>query len=175
MKKVQLLRDHLLQAQALNIDAGQLHTTVRKGKILSRAGTNTIYLQTPVEVLVTDFPGDVEVLAFFVIQWLNKLEPEREDSFDFECDILDQGKSDVLFTLQLQHSILPIPTETGTSLYYRADPVPDELYEGTVELFLKDDSEPDGSKKIAEWQAVVPRPVPGENPEDHTLPEPAEG
>lgn len=170
MKKLKLLRHYLLNTPALKLESEQLHIATRRGQLTSRVGHNGLHFNNPVELLVTDYAGDIEVFAYLLTRWLNRYEPERPDDIEFEAELLNGELSDLLFRLPLTHNLLPVPAgegegeNEGTHLYWRDEIPADDIYTGPVELYLK-------SEKIAEWQAPDNRARSGSNLGGDTLPE----
>ena len=133
MNKPQSLREALNSAVAyLQENPDRLHLFVDRGSLVatSAASVSWEYRYT-LNVVITDFTGDQNLLMAAVMYWLRTNQPdvlqnsaERDRLFTFEVDILGNGACDISINLKLTERV--IAEEVNGVTEVRAVPEPDE-------------------------------------------------
>ncbi|WP_370620297.1 phage tail protein [Pantoea ananatis] len=133
MNKPQSLREALNSAVAyLQENPDRLHLFVDRGALVatSAASVSWEYRYT-LNVIITDFTGDQNLLMAAVMYWLRTNQPdalqnptERDRLFTFEVDILGNGACDISINLKLTERVLAEEVSGVTEV--RAVPESDE-------------------------------------------------
>jgi len=133
MNKPQSLREALNSAVAyLKENPDRLHLFVDRGALVatSAASVSWEYRYT-LNVIITDFTGDQNLLMAAVMYWLRTNQPdalqnpsERDQLCTFEVDILGNGACDISINLKLTERV--IAKEVSGVTEVRAVPEPDE-------------------------------------------------
>ena len=133
MNKPQSLREALNKAvEYVRANPDRLHLFVDSGASVatSAASVSWEYRYT-LNVVITDFTGDQNLLMAAVIYWLRTNQPdalqnaaERDRLFTFEVDILGNGACDISINLKLTERVIAEEVEGVTVV--RAVPEPDE-------------------------------------------------
>jgi len=133
MHKPQSLRSALNKAVPyVRANPDRLHLFVDHGQVVatSAASMSWEYRYT-LNVVVTDFTGDQNLLMAPVLFWLQQNQPDalqngelRERLFSFEVDILGNNSCDISIDLKLTERVMV--TETGGKMSVEAVSEPDE-------------------------------------------------
>lgn len=133
MNKPQSLREALNEAvEYVRANPDRLHLFVDSGASVatSAASVSWEYRYT-LNVVITDFTGDQNLLMAAVMYWLRTNQPdalqnpaERDRLFTFEVDILGNGACDISINLKLTERV--IAEEVNGVTEVRAVPEPDE-------------------------------------------------
>ncbi|AVG78428.1 phage tail protein [Pantoea ananatis] len=133
MNKPQSLREALNKAvEYVRANPDRLHLFVDSGASVatSAASVSWEYRYT-LNVVITDFTGDQNLLMAAVMYWLRTNQPdamqnptERDRLFTFEVDILGNGVCDISINLKLTERV--IAEEVNGVTEVRAVPEPDE-------------------------------------------------
>ncbi|KGL58325.1 tail protein [Pantoea ananatis] len=133
MNKPQSLREALNKAvEYVRANPDRLHLFVDSGASVatSAASVSWEYRYT-LNVVITDFTGDQNLLMAAVMYWLRTNQPhalqnpaERDRLFTFEVDILGNGACDISINLKLTECV--IAEEVNGVTEVRAVPEPDE-------------------------------------------------
>ncbi|MGQ3906414.1 phage tail protein [Mixta calida] len=133
MNKPQSLRHALNKAVPyVRENPDRLHLFVDNGSLVatSAASISWEYRYT-LNVVVTDFTGDQNLLMAPILYWLRDNQPdalqnpdEREKLFTFEVDILGNGACDLSLNLKLTERVLA--REVNGQMQVEAVPEPDE-------------------------------------------------
>jgi len=136
MNKPQSLREALNKAvEYVRTNPDRLHLFVDSGASVatSAASVSWEYRYT-LNVVITDFTGDQNLLMAAVMYWLRTNQPdalqnpaERDRLFTFEVDILGNGACDISINLKLTERV--IAEEVNGVTEVRAVPEPDESEE----------------------------------------------
>ncbi|WP_405423563.1 phage tail protein [Pantoea stewartii] len=136
MNKPQSLREALNSAiPYVQQNPDRLHLFVDKGASVgtSAASLSWEYRYT-LNVVITDFTGDQNLLMAAVMYWLRTNQPdalqnpnEREQLFTFEVDILSNGVCDISINLKLTERV--IAEEVNGVTEVRAVPEPGNPFE----------------------------------------------
>lgn len=130
MLKINLLRDALMQAMPeLKAAPKNLIMWVDRGKAQSRDTDDLAFsFEFQLNVLLVEFAGDIADLALAILIWLRTHQPDLfalgADAFDFEVDILDNGKVDLQIRLQLRQGVAVAITPDGARPSYLPEPDP---------------------------------------------------
>lgn len=133
MNKPQSLRNALNKSVPyVRENPDRLHLFVDNGSLVatSAASISWEYRYT-LNVVVTDFTGDQNLLMAPILYWLRDHQPdalqnpdEREKLFTFEVDILGNGACDLSLNLKLTERVLA--REVNGQMQVEAVPEPDE-------------------------------------------------
>ncbi|MBB3953389.1 phage tail protein [Novosphingobium sediminicola] len=130
MLKIDLLRDALMQAMPeLKAAPKNLIMWVDRGKALSRDTADLSFaFEFQLNVLLVEFASDIATFALAILIWLRTNQPDLfalgADAFDFEVDILDNGKVDLQIRLQLRQNVTVAITPQGAKASYLPEPAP---------------------------------------------------
>ena len=130
MLKIDLLRDALMKAMPeLKAAPKNLIMWVDRGKALSRDTADLSFaFEFQLNVLLVEFAGDIASFALAILIWLRTHQPDLfalgADAFDFEVDILDNGKVDLQIRLQLRQNVAVAITPQGAKPSYLPEPAP---------------------------------------------------
>lgn len=132
MNKPQSLREALNSAVAyLQENPDRLHLFVDRGALVatSAASVSWEYRYT-LNIIITDFTGDQNLLMAAVMYWLRNNQPdalqnptERDQLCTFEVDILGNGACDISINLKLTERVIAEEVDGVTEV--RAVPEPD--------------------------------------------------
>lgn len=140
MNKPQSLRKVLNEAVAYVRDNPErLHLFVDNGSLVATSATSLSWeYRYTLNVVMTDFTGDQNLLMAPVLYWLRDNQPdllqnpdERDQLFTFEVDILGNGACDLSLNLKLTERVLA--REMGGAMQIEAAPepeLPDEFWTG---------------------------------------------
>jgi hypothetical protein len=138
MNKPQSLRSALTKAVRYVADnPDRLHLFVDNGSLVatSAASISWEYRYT-LNVVITDFTGDQNLLMAPVLFWLRDNQPdalqndaEREKLFSFEVDILGNDRCDLSLNLKLTERVIAREVDGTMEIVAVAEPdVPDEFW-----------------------------------------------
>ncbi|WP_368913852.1 phage tail protein [Mixta calida] len=133
MNKPQSLR-HALNKSVPYVreNPDRLHLFVDNGSLVATAAASISWeYRYTLNVVVTDFTGDQNLLMAPILYWLRDNQPdalnnpdEREKLFTFEVDILGNGACDLSLNLKLTERVLA--QEVNGQMQVEAVPEPDE-------------------------------------------------
>lgn len=133
MNKPQSLR-HALNKSVPYVreNPDRLHLFVDNGSLVATAAASISWeYRYTLNVVVTDFTGDQNLLMAPILYWLRENQPdalqnpdEREKLFTFEVDILGNGACDLSLNLKLTERVLA--REVNGQMQVEAVPEPDE-------------------------------------------------
>lgn len=133
MNKPQSLRAALNKAVPyVRENPDRLHLFVDNGSLVATSATSISWeYRYTLNVVVTDFTGDQNLLMAPILFWLRDNQSdmlqnatERERLFTFEVDILGNGACDLSLNLKLTERV--IAQEADGSIQVEAVPEPDE-------------------------------------------------
>lgn len=163
MLKINLLRAALMEAMPeLKRSPKNLIMWVDRGKAISRDTDDFSFaFEFQLNVLLVEFAGDIAAFALAILIWLRTNQPNLfalgADAFDFEVDILDNGKSDVQIRLQLRQNVEAVVTPGGVTATYLPEPAPmfpDDLPFGGLEDMPLLQSITLNGEDLPPWDAV---------------------
>ncbi|WP_034911965.1 phage tail protein [Erwinia sp. 9145] len=132
MNKPQSLRNALNKSVAyVRENPDRLHLFVDNGSLVATGAASISWeYRYTLNVVVTDFTGDQNLLMAPILFWLRDNQPdmlhnagEREKLFTFEVDILGNGACDLSLNLTLTERV--IAREVNGSMQVEAVPEPD--------------------------------------------------
>ena len=133
MNKPQSLR-HALNKSVPYVreNPDRLHLFVDNGSLVATAAASISWeYRYTLNVVVTDFTGDQNLLMAPILYWLRDNQPdalqnpdEREKLFTFEVDILGNGACDLSLNLKLTERVMA--REVDGQMQVEAVPEPDE-------------------------------------------------
>lgn len=134
MKKAELLRQFI--SDAVPYLQANPHTLMVYTRQLSAAATATTvaafeYRYT-LEVLVMDYPGDIDSLTVPIIAWARRYQPDlllnpdrRRQGFAAEVDLLGNATMDILFKIPVDEAaVVTGDLASGFSVEHRAHAMP---------------------------------------------------
>ncbi len=133
MNKPQSLRNALNKSVPyVRENPDRLHLFVDNGSLVATAAASISWeYRYTLNVVVTDFTGDQNLLMAPILYWLRDNQPdalqnpdERERLFTFEVDILGNGACDLSLNLKLTERVLA--REVDGQMQVEAVPEPDE-------------------------------------------------
>ena len=133
MNKPQSLRNALNKSVPyVRENPDRLHLFVDNGSLVATAAASISWeYRYTLNVVVTDFTGDQNLLMAPILYWLRDNQPdalqnpdEREKLFTFEVDILGNGACDLSLNLKLTERVLA--REVNGQMQVEAVPEPDE-------------------------------------------------
>ncbi|MCW8965191.1 MAG: phage tail protein [Candidatus Pacearchaeota archaeon] len=151
MKKLQLIRDHLLSGP-IKIEPDNLLTYADKGKVKAHAqGTNSHFeFEYNANIIIENFSGQADQITYWVLLWLNQHQPNHgENAFDFQADILNDKNVDLAITLALTETIKVSTDVNGDIVLHHADdPTLEPVLLPATDwtLYVNDDPDP-----VATW------------------------
>ncbi|NKJ02813.1 phage tail protein [Novosphingobium sp. SG707] len=163
MLKINLLRDALMKAMPeLKAAPKNLIMWVDRGKAQSRDTDDLSFaFEFQLNVLLVEFAGDIADFALAMLIWLRTNQPNvfamGADAFDFDVDILDNGKADVQIRLQLRQSVEVAITPQGAKASYLPEPAPifpDDLPFGGLDAATILTSITVNDEDLPPWSAV---------------------
>lgn len=132
MNKPQSLRKALNSAvQYVRDNPDRLHLFVDNGSLVATSATSVSWeYRYTLNIVVTDFAGDQNLLMAPILYWLRDNQPdalknpaEREKLFTFEVDILGNDRCDLSLNLRLTERV--IAREVGGVMQVEAVPEPE--------------------------------------------------
>ncbi|EXU75985.1 phage tail protein [Erwinia mallotivora] len=138
MNKPQSLRlalNKLVAYVAENPD--RLHLFVDNGQLVATSATSMSWeYRYTLNVVITDFTGDQNLLMAPVLFWLRENQPDalqnsaaRETLFSFEVDILGNDRCDISITLKLTERVVATVADGKTRIEAVAEPqTPEEFW-----------------------------------------------
>lgn len=121
MRKLPLLREAILASTtAPRIEPDQLMTFLRNGHIVD-TGAGIRYEATAI-VTVIDWTGSADPIARALAQWLRTRENAGTEALQFEVDVIDHGKVDLLFELPFTETVVFDGTESEACAAQVPDP-----------------------------------------------------
>lgn len=143
MNKLASLRAHLLSLPGeIHIDPKQLIVLAQRGRVVSPSyerESNGFEWRYTAEIIITDFSGDPDKLAHWVLTWLDRHEPHRDDdAFEFEAEILNGHSTDLSLSVPLSDTVQAKETEAGVALQHYDEPMLDDSLEsGLTQVFVE--------------------------------------
>ncbi|OOF59354.1 phage tail protein [Rodentibacter myodis] len=145
MKKPNQLRNILEQSHADFINnPDRLQLYVDGGQIIATGSHSFSFeYRYTLNVVVTDYAGDIAALVVPIIAYLRTNQPEifenparRENAFKFEVDYNNNNTADISFEIQLTERVVSKNEVEGVQIRYAKEPVLDEARR--VKVYLQD-------------------------------------
>lgn len=138
MNKPQSLRSALNKSVAYVADnPDRLHLFVDSGQLVSTSAASLSWeYRYTLNVVITDFTGDQNLLMAPVLLWLRENQPDalqnsdaRENLFSFEVDILGNDRCDISMDLKLTERVVATTVDGKISIEAVPEPeVPEEFW-----------------------------------------------
>lgn len=122
MNKPNSLRDYLINSiEYLKMNPDKLSMHIENGRYRSTMTSGLSMLAVyPVKIIIQDFAGDANTVAFVLYQWIRNHQSElmtnletNKEAVKFEADIIDNTKADLLFEIELSERIIIKKDESG--------------------------------------------------------------
>jgi hypothetical protein len=162
MKKLQMLRDHLLSAlPTLAANPDRLLTFIEDGNLRYYRGPTLAHeYQCPVRITILDYTGDLDAVIIPMLAWLERYQPEiePENGIRIEAEILSNAAWDIAITVNLTERVVTrIDCETGRiEADHRVPEFPqDSCPPQSWELYVKDPAT-DTYELAASWESPTP-------------------
>ena len=130
MNKLKSLRDYLLaNIPTLAQNPERLLVFADKGKVISNSLSLSFEYDYTVNLIVTDFAGDANMVMVSVLAWYKHYQQDKAfpSNIEFEADILNHQAVDLSLKLPLsERVIVTVDTEGNiTDMHHCAEPVID--------------------------------------------------
>ncbi|CAM3017454.1 phage tail protein [Acinetobacter celticus] len=175
MKKPQALREYLLKSiPDLVSNQDRLDIFVENGKLRSTlSGGYSFEMAYTLDMTITDYAGDVDLVAFALFTWLATNQSELmanikndKNEIIFEAELIDNTKYDLNIKVPLTERVISTRAENGQyNLSYPPEPQYTEFGPPTEFTVLDADG-----NKLASWTTVdkegwsLDMPPPGKSP-----------
>lgn len=115
MQKPNTLRAEIeQQLPELAQNPDKLSMNITQGKIIANKGSLSHTTEYTLNILITDFTSDIEILKTTIIHWAQTHQPDilgagstpNQRTFNFEADILSNQSYDILIELPLTERTL---------------------------------------------------------------------
>ncbi|WP_413535206.1 phage tail protein [Rahnella inusitata] len=145
MLKPAQLRKALTDAvPVLQNSPDQLRMFVDNGRIVSTLASSLSFeYQYQVELLITDFAQDSDLIMVPVLAWLREHQPDimatpdkQQTGFKFKADMLNDGSCDIAIYLQLTERVIVKQIDAGLHVEHFPEPPMPEPVERPRELYL---------------------------------------
>ena len=145
MLKPAQLRKALTDAvPVLQASPDTLRMFVDNGRIISTLASSLSFeYQYQVELLVTDFAQDSDLIMVPVLAWLREHQPDimatpdkQQTGFKFKADMLNDGSCDIAVYLQLTERVIVKQIDAGLYVEHFPEPPLPEPVERPRELYL---------------------------------------
>ncbi|PHI29242.1 phage tail protein [Budvicia aquatica] len=88
-----------------------LHVFIKDGKVISTLGPSLSFeYQYVMNILITDYSGDANLLIVPILYWLRKNQPDiltaESDGIRFEVDFLNHQQQDIDISLRLTERVI---------------------------------------------------------------------
>lgn len=153
MLKPAQLRKALSDAvPVLQTSPDTLRMFVDNGRIVSTLASSLSFeYQYQVELLVTDFAQDSDLIMVPVLAWLRENQPDimatpekQQTGFKFKADMLNDGSCDIAVYLQLTERVIVKQIDAGLHVEHFPEPPQPEPVERPRELYLH-------GELVSEW------------------------
>lgn len=131
MKKLEDLRGHLLaNVPGLKRNPDKLLTFIEDGSIEFWSGPNLSHAYAiPVQIIVTDYAGNVDELILPILSWLKVREPGHDpmNTIRFEAELLNNNSYDIAITVNVTERVIVKATEAGLDVEHVLPEAPMEM------------------------------------------------
>jgi len=131
MKKPESLKAYLLQkVPHVRDNPNDLHIFIEKGQLVSSLVKRNLSFeyQYSLNVLITNYTGDTNLLMVPIFYWLRQQQTDaftvdnRDNSFTFEVDILNEKESDIDIYLSLTERVIVKEVNGKMNIEYAPEP-----------------------------------------------------
>ncbi|BCU90680.1 tail fiber protein [Yersinia pseudotuberculosis] len=129
-----------------------LHVFIDKGAIIATLAPSLSFeYQYTLNLVVTDYASDMDLVIVPVLHWLRTHQPDimanpdkRQDSFTFEVDYLDNKVRDISIDIKLTERVIVKERNGKLSVTHLEEPVPPEHFINSYQIDIE-------GKTVAEW------------------------
>lgn len=129
-----------------------LHVFIDKGAIIATLAPSLSFeYQYTLNLVVTDYASDMDLVIVPVLHWLRTHQPDimanpdkRQDSFTFEVDYLDNKVRDISIDIKLTERVIVKEKNGKLSVTHLEEPVPPEHFINSYQIDIE-------GKTVAEW------------------------
>ncbi|AIN15439.1 P2 phage tail completion R family protein [Yersinia pseudotuberculosis IP 32953] len=129
-----------------------LHVFIDKGAIIATLAPSLSFeYQYTLNLVVTDYASDMDLVIVPVLHWLRTHQPDimanpdkRQDSFTFEVDYLDNKVRDISIDIKLTERVIVKEKNGKLSVTHLGEPVPPEHFINSYQIDIE-------GKTVAEW------------------------
>lgn len=131
MRKLEDLRNHVIEnVPGLKRNPDKLLTFIEDGKIEFWSGPNLSHSYSiPVQIIVTDYAGNVDDLILPILSWLKVREPGHDpmNTIRFEAELLSNNSYDIAITVNVTERVIVKATEAGLDVEHVLPEAPLEI------------------------------------------------
>ncbi|WP_449649136.1 phage tail protein [Rahnella aceris] len=144
LKPAQLRKALTNAVPVLQTSPDTLRMFVDNGRIVSTlANSLSFEYQYQVELLITDFAHDCDLIIVPILAWLREHQPDimatpdkQQTGYKFKADILNDGSYDIAVYLQLTERVIVKQIDAGLYVEHFPEPPLPEPVERPRELYL---------------------------------------
>jgi len=140
MKKLEDLRGHLLaNVPGLKRNPDKLLTFIEDGSIEFWPGQNLSHAYAiPIQIIVTDYAGNVDDLVLPILSWLQVREPGHDpmNTIRFEAELLNNNSYDIAITVNVTERVIVKATEAGLDVEHVLPEAPMEIEATEWEIIM---------------------------------------
>lgn len=144
LKPAQLRKVLTNAVPVLQTSPDQLRMFVDNGRIVSTLASSLSFeYQYQVELLITDFTQDSDLVMVPILAWLREHQPDimatpekQQSGFKFKADMLNDDSCDIAVYLQLTERVIVKQIDAGLHVEHFPEPPLPEPVERPRELYL---------------------------------------
>ncbi|HDL7463459.1 TPA: phage tail protein [Yersinia enterocolitica] len=129
-----------------------LHVFIDKGAIIATLAPSLSFeYQYTLNLVVTDYAGDMDLVIVPILHWLRTHQPDimanpdkRQDSFTFEVDYLDNKVRDISIDIKLTERVIVKEQDGKLGVTHLGEPIPPEPFINSYKIDIE-------GKTVAEW------------------------
>jgi hypothetical protein len=152
LKPAQLRKALTDAVPVLQTSPDTLRMFVDNGRIVSTLAPSLSFeYQYQVELLVTDFVQDCDLIVVPILAWLREHQPDimataekQQTGYKFKADMLNDGSYDIAIYLQLTERVIVKQIDAGLHVEHRPEPPLPEPVERPREMYL-------GGQLVSQW------------------------
>lgn len=159
MKKPYSLRNYLVEnIKFLQDNPQNLSMYIESGRYRSTMVTGlSMESICPLKLVIQDFTGDPDLIAFLIYQWLRTHQSElmtnletNKNAVKFELEVIDNDKCDLMFELELTERVIVKKQADGSYTFdYPPEPQYEPVYD-SIECQMVNDA----GEVLATWQSA---------------------
>ncbi|CAM3931846.1 phage tail protein [Rahnella bruchi] len=144
LKPAQLRKAITEAVPVLQTSPDQLRMFVDNGRIVSTLASSLSFeYQYQVELLITDFTQDSDLIVVPILAWLREHQPDimatpekQQNGYTFKADMLNDGSYDIAIHLQLTERVIVKQIDAGLHVEHVPEPQLPEPVERPRKLYL---------------------------------------
>lgn len=129
-----------------------LHIFIDKGAIIATLAPSLSFeYQYTLNLVVTDYAGDMDLVIVPILHWLRTHQPDimanpdkRQDSFTFEVDYLNNKVRDISIDIKLTERVIVKEQDGKLDVSHLGEPIPPEHFINSYKIDIE-------GKTVAEW------------------------